>query len=283
MIKNDRSQYVNNPIVVTPINKLELPNLREVWNYKDLLFFLVRRDLLVRFQQTVIGVLWIVLQPLIQLLIFYVIFGLLVKVPTGDVPYPVFFMSGFVFWQLFTQIVNSCSISLLGNIGVITKTYFPRLTLPFSTTIGAFIDFVISFFMLLIFLLVNHYAITFRFLFLPVLVLLTMTFALGVGLLFGALMVVFRDTKNLIGFILQVWMYASPIIYPLTIAPEQFRRLAYINPMTGFIEAGRWIFLGSSSFPPLSNLAISAVVAVILLILGMYAFRSMENRIADVM
>ena len=283
MINSDRSKSLNNPLVVTPINKLEFPNLREVWNYKDLLFYLVKRDLLVRFQQTVIGVLWIVLQPLIQLLIFYAIFGLLVKVPTGDVPYAVFFMSGFVFWQLFTQIVNSCSISLLGNIGVITKTYFPRLTLPLSTTIGAFIDFVISFLVLLIFLLANHYAITFRYLYLPVLVLLTMVFALGVGLLFGALMVVFRDTKNLIGFILQIWMYASPIMYPLTIAPEKFRQLAYINPMTGFIEAGRWVFLGSSSFPQLSNLVISAVVAVILLILGMYAFRSMENRIADVM
>jgi len=275
--------HVNLPIVVTPVNTLEFPSLREVWAYKGLLFYLVLRDLKVRFQQTLIGVLWIVLQPLIQLLIFYTIFGILVKIPTGDVPYSVFFMSGFVFWQLFTQIVNSCSLSLLGNLGVITKTYFPRLTLPLSTTVGAFIDFVISFLVLLIFLLANHYAITARYLILPILVVLTMVFALGVGLLFGALMVVFRDTKNLLGFILQIWMYASPIMYPITIAPEQFRRLAYINPMTGFIEAGRWIFLGSDSFPPLSNLAISAVAAVILLILGMYAFRSMENRIADVM
>lgn len=283
MENKDRIKPMNNPIIVTPVNNLEFPSLREVWNFKDLLFYLVMRDLKVRFQQTVIGVLWIVFQPLIQMLIFYVIFGLLVKVPTGDVPYSVFFMSGFLIWQLFTQIVNSCSFSLLGNIGVITKIYFPRLTLPLSTTIGAFIDFVISFFVLLVFLLANHYAITFRYLLLPPLVLLTMVFALGVGLLFGALMVVFRDTRNLLGFILQIWMYASPIMYPITIAPKEFQILAYINPLTGFIEAGRWIFLGSSSFPSISNLAISSVVAVILLITGMYAFRSMENRIADVM
>ena len=230
---------MNNPIIVTPVNGLEFPSLKEVWNFKGLLFYLVLRDLKVRFQQTVIGVLWIVLQPLIQMLIFYVIFGLLVRVPTDGIPYPVFYMSGYIVWQFFLQIVNSCAYSLLGNIGIITKIYFPRLTLPLSTTIGACIDFVISFLVLLVFLLANHYTISARYFILPVLVLLTMIFALGVGLLFGALMVVFRDTKNLLGFILQIWMFVSPIMYTVTIAPEKYRILFYLNPLTGFIDAFR--------------------------------------------
>lgn len=274
---------MNNPIIVTPVNALEFPNLKEVWNFKGLLFYLVMRDLKVRFQQTVIGVLWIVLQPLIQMIIFFVIFGLLVRVPTDGIPYPVFYLSGYIVWQLFLQIVNSSANSLLGNIGIITKIYFPRLTLPLSTTIGAFIDFVISFIVLLVFLLANHYVISARYLVLPALVLLTMVFALGVGLLFGALMVVFRDTKNLLGFILQIWMFISPIMYPISIAPEKYRVFFYFNPLTGFIEAFRWVFLGTSSFPSLTNLAVSSIMAVILLVIGMMSFRSMENRIADVM
>ncbi|MFA5835575.1 MAG: ABC transporter permease [Bellilinea sp.] len=272
-----------NPILVTPVNKLEFPDLKEVWDSKGLLFYLVMRDLKVRFQQTFIGVLWIVLQPLIQLLIFYVIFGILIKVPTGDIPYSVFYLTGFVVWQLFLQIVNSSAYSLLGNIGIITKIFFPRLTLPLSTTIGALIDFAISFIILLVFLLANHYAITPRYFFLLLLVLLTMIFSLGIGLLFGALMVIFRDTKNLLGFILQIWMFASPIMYPIAIVPEEYRTIFYINPLTGIIDAFRWVFLGSDLLPSITNLAVSAIVAIILLLIGMISFRSMENRIADVM
>ena len=155
------------------------------------------RDLKVRFQQTVIGVLWIVLQPLIQMIIFFVIFGLLVRVPTDGIPYPVFYLSGYIVWQLFLQIVNSCAYSLLGNIGIITKIYFPQVNPSFVHNHGAFIDFVISFVVLLVFLLANHYVISARYLVLPVLVLLTMVFALGVGLLFGALMVSFPRYKKL--------------------------------------------------------------------------------------
>ena len=274
---------MNNPIRVIPINKLEFPDLREVIKFKDLLRYLVMRDLKVRFQQTFIGVLWIVVQPLIQLLIFFVIFGVLVKVPTDNIPYPIFYMSGFIVWQFFFQIVNSSAFSLLGNIGIITKIYFPRLVLPLSTTIGAIIDFVITFIVLLVFLLANHYAITPRFLLIPVLLLLVMVYSLGVGLLFGALMVVFRDTKNLLGFILQVWMFVSPIIYPISIVPDEYKVIFYINPLTGFIDSFRWVFLGTSSLPSASDFAVSASVAVVLLITGMLAFRSMENRIADVM
>ena len=274
---------MNNPIVITPPKDIEFPDLKEVWKFKDLLYFLVKRDLKVRFQQTFIGVLWIVLQPLIQMLIFYVILGILVKVPTDGIPYPVFYLSGFVVWQLFSQIVNSSAYSLLGNVGLITKAYFPRLALPLSTTIGSIIDFVISFFVLEIFLLVYHYPITSRYLLLPFLVLLTLIFSLGVGLLFGALMVGFRDTKNLLGFILQIWMFLSPIMYPISIVPEQYRILFYLNPLTGLIYAYRWVFLSTDTLPSATYFAVSSVVALICLMTGLIAFRGMENRIADVM
>lgn len=274
---------MKNTVMVTPVTRLEFPDFREVWNSRSLIFYLVGRDLKVRFQQTFIGVLWIILQPLFQLLIFYVILGILIKVPTGDVPYPVFYMSGFIVWQFFSQIVNSCAYSLMGNVGIITKIYFPRLALPLSATVGALIDFSITFVILLVFLFVNHYTITARYVLIPILLLITMIFSLGVGLLFGALIVVFRDTKNLLGFILQIWMFLSPIMYPVTIVPEEFRILFFANPITGLTEAFRWVFLGYTTFPSNNNLAASSIIAIILLITGLIAFRSMENKIADVM
>jgi lipopolysaccharide transport system permease protein len=272
-----------NPIVITPPKGIEFPDLKEVWGFKDLLYFLVKRDLKVRFQQTFIGVLWIVLQPLILMLIFNVILGILMRVPTEGIPYPVFFLSGFVAWQFFSQIVNSSAYSLLGNVGLITKAYFPRLALPLSTTIGAIIDFVISFLVLVIFLLAYHYPITSRYLLLPFLVILTMFFSLGVGLLFGASMVVFRDTKNLLGFILMIWMYISPIMYPISIVPEKYQIFFYLNPLTGFINALRWVFLGTNTLPTAIFFTVSSAVAFIFLLIGAVAFRAMENRIADVM
>ena len=239
------------PIVITPASNIEFPNLKEIWEYRDLLTFLFVRDLKLRFQQTFIGVAWIALQPIIQMLIFYVILGILVKVPTGGIPYPIFFLSGFIVWQLFSQIVNSSAISLIANISVITKCYFPRLILPLSSSAGSIVDFIVSFVLLLILMALNNYWINVRFLLLPVLLILTMLFSSGVGLLFGALMVSFRDTKNLLGFILLIWFYLTPIIYPITIVPEQYRFLLRLNPLTPLVETYRWVFLDVGTLPPI--------------------------------
>ncbi len=274
---------MNKPISITPVARFELPDLREVWEYRDLLYYLVLRDLKIRFQQTSIGVLWIVLQPLIQMAIFYVIFGLLVRVPTGDVPYSVFYLSGFVIWQLLLQIVNLCGFSLLTNVSILTKIYFPKLVLPISYSIGALIDFFFAFIVLLVFLLANNYAITLRFLLIPLLLIITLIFCFGVGLLFGALMVVFRDMKNLLGFVTQIWMFLTPIMYPISLAPDKYKFIFYLNPVTGLIETFRWIVLNTPEFPDPKMLLLSTIVAVIVLILGLFFFRSMENRIADVM
>jgi lipopolysaccharide transport system permease protein len=271
------------PIVIIPANKLELPNFKEVWEYRDLLVFLTQRELKTRFQQTVIGILWIALQPIIQMMIFYLVLGILVKVPTDNIPYPIFFLSGFIVWQLFSQIVNSSAFSLLGNIGIITKSYFPRLILPFASTISSIVDFFVSFILVLILMAINHIPVTTRFILLPVLLILTMLFSSGVGLLFGALMVVFRDVKNFLGFVLLIWMYITPIMYPISIVPEQYRILFRLNPMTSLVETYRWVFLGTGSLPPLSNFVMSFVVASIIWLIGAIYFRSMENTIADVM
>jgi lipopolysaccharide transport system permease protein len=272
------------PIVITPPSSLEMPNFRELWDYKGLYFFLVRRDIKLRFQQTVIGFLWIILQPLIQMLIFYVIFGVLVKVPTNGIPYQLFFLSAFVVWQFFTQVINNSAYSLVGNIGVIIKSYFPRLALPLSGIASSLVDFAVSFLVLLVFLLLDgHYPITLRYLLLPVLLVITIAFSSGVGLLFGALMVVFRDTKNFLAFILMMWMYVTPIMYPITLAPERFRILFYLNPMTSLVDAYRWVFLGQGDLPKISYFLISFLVATVIWFCGAIAFRAMENKIADVM
>ncbi len=272
------------PIVITPPTPLELPNFRELWEYRGLFFFLVRRDVMLRFQQTVAGFLWIIFQPLIQMSIFYVIFGLLVRIPTNGVPYPLFYLSGFVIWQFFTQVVNNSAMSLVANIPVIIKSYFPRLALPLSAVASALVDLAVSFIILMIFLLANgHYPITWRYLLLPVLLVLTIVFSSGVGLLFGALMVVFRDMKNLITFIMMVWMYVTPILYPVTLAPEQYQVLFYLNPMSSLVDAYRWVVLGQDGLLHYKYLAVSLLVAIVIWLCGAVAFRAMENKISDIM
>lgn len=272
------------PIVITPAVPFELPNFRELLDYKGLFFFLVRRDLKLRFQQTVIGVLWIVLQPLLLMLIFSVIFGILIRVPTGETPYHLFFLPAFIVWQFFTQVINASAYSLVGNIGVILKSYFPRLALPLSAVAGALVDFGISFLILLAFLLADgRFSITLRYLLLPGLIFLTTFFASGLGLLFGALMVVFRDMKNLLAFILMIWMYLTPIMYPISIVPEKYRVFLYLNPMTSLMDAYRWIFLREGNLPRLDYLIISSVTALIVWFCSAVIFRAMENKIADVM
>jgi lipopolysaccharide transport system permease protein len=277
--KND----TNKAIVITPPTSLEMPSFRELWQYRELLFFLARRDIKVRFQQTVIGFLWIILQPIINMLIFYLILGILIRVPTDGVPFPIFFLSGYVVWQLLTQVINSCAYSLLGNIGTIIKSYFPRLVLPLSSVISSLVDFFVSFLILLAFLLTNSYSITPRYFLLPVLLAITVLFSSGVGLLFGALMVIFRDTKNFLAFILMIWMYITPIAYPISIVPNEYKIYFYANPVTSLVDMYRWVFLGQGALPQASYLLVSFIVAAIIWFMGALAFKSMENKIADVM
>jgi lipopolysaccharide transport system permease protein len=272
------------PIVITPPSSLELPDFRELWEYKGLFIFLVRRDILLRFQQTVIGFLWIILQPLIQMLIFYIILGVLFIVPTGTIPYHLFFLSAFVVWQFFSSVVTYSTNSLVGNIGIIIKSYFPRLALPLASVASLLVDFGISIVILLVFLLIDgDYPITLRYLLLPILLVVTTIFSSGVGLLFGALTVVFRDMRHLTNFILMIWMYLTPIFFPLSLVPEKYQVLLYLNPLTSLVEAFRWVFLNQPDLPKVSYLLVSFVVALLIWFSGAIAFRAMENKVADVM
>lgn len=272
------------PIVITPPSSLELPDFRELWEYKGLFIFLVRRDILLRFQQTVIGFMWIILQPLIQMLIFYIILGVLVRVPTGDIPYHLFFLSGFVVWQFFSQVVTYSTNSLVGNIGIIIKSYFPRLALPLASVASLLVDFGISILVLLVFLLIDgNYPITLRYLLLPALLVVTTIFSSGVGLLFGALTVVFRDMRHLTNFILMIWMYVTPVFFPLSLVPEKYQVLLYLNPLTSLVEAFRWVFLNQPELPKFGYLLVSFIVALLIWFSGAIAFRAMENKVADVM
>lgn len=273
------------PIEITPPSHFELPRFRELKEYKGLLFFLIRRDIKLRFQQTVVGFLWIILQPLIHMSILYIFLGILVKVPTGNVPYHLFFLSAFVVWQFFSQVINLSASSLVVNVGVITKCYFPRMVLPLAAVASSLVDFGVSFFLLLFFLFINNndYSLSLRYLLIPLLLVITTIFASGVGLMFGALMVIFRDMKNLLRFILQIWMYFTPIMYPISIAPEKFHIIFYLNPLTALIEGYRWIFFGYDKLPQFSYIFTSAVIAIVLWFSGAILFRSMENKIADVL
>jgi lipopolysaccharide transport system permease protein len=218
------------------------------------------------------------------MLIFYVVLGLLIQVPTNGIPYPLFFLSGFIAYQFFSQVVNLSAFSLVGNLGVILKSYFPRLVLPLASIVNALVDFVVCFLVLMFFLLLNgHYPITSRYLLLPALLVITIIFSSGVGLLFGALMVVFRDVKNLLSFVLMIWMYVTPVIFPISIVPKQYQIFFYINPLTSLVDAYRWVFLSQGDLPRISYLLISTVVLALIWYCGAIAFRAMENRIADVM
>ena len=271
------------PIEITKPKKLELPNFHELWENRELIFLLTRREIKVRFQQTALGVAWIILQPLIQMLIYYLIFSIFAKVPTNGVPYPLFFLSGFIVWQYFLQIINGSAYSLVANVSIIVKSYFPRLALPISSIFSATVDFLINLLLLFVVVIISRFSFSIRLLLLPILFLLLTLFASGVGMLLGALMVEFRDTKNLISFILMIWMYLTPIMYPMTVVPENYRFLFFLNPLTSFVESFHWVILNQGQLPSFFNLLISSLIAILFWFIGAIAFRSMENRIADVM
>jgi lipopolysaccharide transport system permease protein len=176
-------------------------------------------------------------------------------VPTGDIPYHLFFLSGFVVWQFFSQVVTYSTNSLVGNIGIIIKSYFPRLALPLASVASLLVDFGISIVILLVFLLIDgDYPITLRYLLLPVLLVVTTIFSSGVGLLFGALTVVFRDMRHLTNFILMIWMYLTPVFFPLSLVPENYQVLLYLNPLTSLVEAFQWVFLNQADLPKVGYL-----------------------------
>ena len=256
-------------------------NLRDLWEYSELLYFLVWRDIKVRYKQTVIGAAWAIIQPFMLMVVFTIFFGGLAQVPSDGIPYPVFAFAGLLPWQLFAQALNSAGNSLIGSQNLITKVYFPRLVIPISAVLAGVVDFAIAFLVLLGLMIFYGLAPTTAVITLPLFVLLAVATALAVGLWLSALNVEYRDVRYVIPFLTQFWLFATPVVYASSMIPERWRFLYGLNPMAGVVESFRWALFGKGEGPGLL-LAISVVVVIALLIGGLYYFRRMEKTFADV-
>jgi lipopolysaccharide transport system permease protein len=264
-----------------PVGRLKSINWRELWDYRELLYFLTWRDVKVRYKQAALGVAWAILQPLFTMIIFSVIFGSLVKVDSEGIPYPVFSFAALLPWQFFSGALSRAGGSLVMNNNLLTKIYFPRLVIPLSAVGAGLVDFGISFVVLLGLMLVYGITPTWAVLTLPFFILLSAMAALAVGLWLSALNVQYRDVQYLIPFIVQVWMYASPVVYSAQVVPQGLGRIIYgINPMAGVIQGFRWALLGTQ--PPDLLFLVSVAVVIVLLITGLIYFRQMEDSFADI-
>jgi len=256
-------------------------DFKELWRYRELVYFLTWRDIKVRYKQAALGIAWAILQPLLTMLIFTVIFGILLKTPSQGIPYPLFALSALLPWQLFATALQRSSVSLVGNANLITKIYFPRLAIPMSTVFAALVDFTVSFVVLLGVMAVYGYWPGWNIFWLIPIVIFTFLTAFSVGLWLSALNVQYRDIQHMVPFLIQVWMYASPIVYPIETIPEGVWRVLYgLNPLVGIIQGFRWALLGGN--PPDATSLISAAMVLVLLVSGLYYFRRMEKTFADI-
>jgi lipopolysaccharide transport system permease protein len=255
--------------------------LKEIWDYRELLYFLVWRDVKVRYKQTVIGAAWTVIQPLLTIVIFTLVFQHFAKLPSDGVPYPLFSFTGLLPWNYFAKALNNGINSVVGSANLITKVYFPRLILPISAIVSGLIDFGISFLCLLGMMIWYGLMPGWGVLALPLFLLLAVLTALSVGLWLAVINVRYRDVGQAIPFLIQLWLFVSPVAYPLSLVPEKWRVLYSLNPMTGVIEGFRWALLGKPMLDILP-IAISIVVVLALLFAGIRFFRRMEETFADV-
>lgn len=255
-------------------------NFRELWHYHELLYFLVWRDVKVRYKQTALGAAWAIIQPFFTMVVFSIFFGRLAKIPSEGIPYPVFAYVALLPWTYFAQSLNAASNSLVGSANLITKVYFPRLIVPLSGVLGGLVDFVIAFAVLIGLMLYYGIVPTAAVGLLPLFLLLALATALGVGLWLSALNVEYRDVRYVIPFLTQFWLFATPVAYPSSLLSEPWRTIYGLNPMVGVVEGFRWALLGAQ--PPGPMLGVSIGVAVALLMSGVMYFRRMERTFADV-
>jgi lipopolysaccharide transport system permease protein len=269
------------PQIIRPSKGWTSLNLREVWLYRELLYFLTWRDIKVRYKQTVLGVAWAVIQPVFVMILFTIVFGKLVGIPSEGLPYPIFAYCGLLPWQLFAYSLTESSNSLVANQNLITKIYFPRLVIPISAVLTGMVDFLITFGVLIGMLGWYRILPTHAVWSLPLFVLLAVLLALGVGLWLSTLNVLYRDVRYTLPFLTQAWLFATPIAYPSSLVPEHWRMAYGLNPMAGVVEGFRWALLGTGKIPG-SMLAISVLATLVILVSGLYYFRRMERTFADV-
>jgi lipopolysaccharide transport system permease protein len=254
--------------------------LDELWQYRELLYFLTWRDIKVRYKQTALGATWAIIQPFFTMVVFSLFFGRLARIPSDGLPYPIFSYAALVPWTFFANGLSQSSECLVGSANLIRKVYFPRLAIPLATVLGGLVDFGIAFTVLLGMMLYYGIVPTLNVLWLPLLLLLALVTALGVGLWLSALNVKFRDVRYVVPFVTQFWMFATPIAYPSSLLHEPWRTLYGVNPMVGVVEGFRWALLGTNTAPG-PMIGVSALVATVLLIGGAYYFRRMEKTFAD--
>ena len=286
MIKHETSEGLHGAGVISvariqPSDGWASLNLRELWDYRELLYFLIWRDVKVRYKQTVVGAAWAILQPLLTMVVFTVFFGHLAKIPSDGIPYPIFAYCGLLPWQLFAHALSESSNSLVANQQLITKVYFPRLVIPIAAALAGLVDFAIAFVLLIG--MMSYYGMvpTAAVFTLPFFLVLAIATSLAVGLWLSALNVQYRDVRYTVPFLTQIWLFVTPIAYPSSLVPEQWQLLYRLNPLAGVVEGFRWALLGSTGgVRPL--VIVSSVAVGILLMGGLVYFRRIEKTFADV-
>lgn len=255
--------------------------LDELWEYRELLYFLMWRDIKVRYKQTALGAAWAIIQPFFTMVIFSLFFGKLAKIPSDGIPYPIFSYTALVPWMFFANGLTQATNSLVGSANLIQKVYFPRLAIPISAVLSGAVDFALAFVVLLVMMLFFRIVPTINVLWLPLFFLLALVTSLGVGLWLAALNVEYRDVRYVVPFITQTWMFATPIAYPSSLLSEPWRTLYGLNPMVGVVEGFRWALLGTNTAPK-PIIVVSALAALLLLFSGAFYFRRTEKTFADV-
>ncbi|HCS39018.1 MAG TPA: phosphate ABC transporter permease [Anaerolineaceae bacterium] len=268
-------------VIIQPVKGLVALNLRDLWIYRELVYFLTWRDLKVRYKQSVLGVLWAIIKPFLAMVVFTVFFGNLAKLPSDGLPYPIWSYTGLLPWEFFAAALSVSARSMLTSGNMVSKIYFPRIIVPLASVFANLVDFLIAFVILIGMMIFYHITPTINMLWLPAFMLLAIITALGVGLWFSALLVMYRDINYMLPFITQLWMFISPVVYASSIVPEKWRVLYSLNPMAGVVEGFRWALLGTQqSISPLM-IAISSIIALTLFISGLFFFRRMERVFAD--
>ncbi len=275
-------------IFLSPSRGWNSLKLIEIWRFRELVFFLIWRDIKVRYKQTALGAAWAIIQPFFTMVVFTIFFGRLAGVPSDGVPYPIFSFTGLLPWGLFTKALSDAGRSMVANRSMITKVYFPRLVIPLASVLSGLVDFGIGFVVLIGMILYynnlpgsgTQISPTIAVLTLPFFILLALITALGVGLWLSALNVIYRDINYIIPFLTQFWLFVTPIAYPSSLVPEQWRWLYALNPMTGVVEGFRWALLGVETAPG-PMLAVSTTISILVLISGLFYFRRMERTFAD--
>jgi len=286
LLKNARSSVIsekdkNLVVRIQPTTGWTSLKLKEVWEYRELASIFVWRDLKVRYRQTVIGALWAIVQPFLTMVIFSVFFGRLAGVPSDSIPYPIFSYAALVPWTFFANSINQASNSLVSNADMIKKIYFPRLTMPLASVLGGLVDFFLAFVILLLMMLYYGFVPTVNIIWFPFFILLSMMTALGVSLWFAAMNVQFRDVRYMVPFITQAWLFATPVAYPSSLLSEPWHTIYGLNPMVGVVEGFRWALLGTDTAPG-PMIIISFFVALLMLVSGIYYFRRVEKKFADI-